>query len=825
MALPGFYKVNFTDPRKEGFIIEPYQTNGAISPVSQILDGSAPRADTSLLLYGRDVPNYGERVAENFVQLLENFAGPAQPQNPIEGQLWFDTGTIYTVSAWVSGNTLIFIGDFAPVFNALAANQTTVTLSFNPANSAVDNTFQEIDLKVVSAAAAGIGATSVVFKAADGQEVTLPPTVLGGFVTSSAPGYSRMRVATSVGGSISWIDVTNVISSVEAPSETTRTVGDMWYDQATGDLRIYTVSGWVSVAARYLPLAGGTMTGAIQMGTNKVFSSGTITALSADLYALVNREYVDGIVASLQSQIDTLTEEVDNNNGSVNDDLSKKVNKAGDQMTGALVFGDGTATTTLTRGIDAKSSPIINPQITWDPTDYITASTETHYVVDKQYVARAFSQHLLDQKHGAGGFIQIQEDGTGVFPDSVAFSAGSAGKSYSISWFDVSGNNKHSMYAQFAGATSHLILEAGTDSADTVDIRHSSLTGADPLFRVGAGATASYQSLYIFDGQPQPTYNGTPTAANDDTKGATKGFVRKYLADNTPTPVEPGTTVTAATYSYSVANKQYTLVLKQTGKADLSVNEYHQHDAYDIPYTYKSLSDNLEWVDGDVISDVGPTLFGTLPTTSVGQMFEILNTFKAPVTDAVFTNTPSVGVDAEIVSYNAASKQIVVYGQDISVYKIGGAVAVSGSTSNDGTYPVASVALGGVINNKDTIVITVTSTIPATATENGQAFLAQGTYVPNTEPRGLVTRTTLDVELANSTTTNYLYTKRTTAGTGVVIGTGFTYTPGVNKLWVFRNGQKLRVNTLTGGDFNETSSTSITIATVFANDEFEIYKI
>jgi len=50
--------------------------------------------DTSLSLVGRGYPNYGEKIAENFLHLLENFAGPIPPENPIEGQLWFDTSDV-----------------------------------------------------------------------------------------------------------------------------------------------------------------------------------------------------------------------------------------------------------------------------------------------------------------------------------------------------------------------------------------------------------------------------------------------------------------------------------------------------------------------------------------------------------------------------------------------------------------------------------------------------------------------------------------------------------------------------------------------------------
>lgn len=47
--------------------------------------------DTSLSLVGKGYPNYGEKIADNFLHLLENFASHVPPENPIEGQLWYDT--------------------------------------------------------------------------------------------------------------------------------------------------------------------------------------------------------------------------------------------------------------------------------------------------------------------------------------------------------------------------------------------------------------------------------------------------------------------------------------------------------------------------------------------------------------------------------------------------------------------------------------------------------------------------------------------------------------------------------------------------------------
>lgn len=62
-------------------------------------------------LLGRGVTNYGELIAENFVYLLENFAGINPPQNAVTGQIWFEadpgipgagTMRVYNGSAWVS---------------------------------------------------------------------------------------------------------------------------------------------------------------------------------------------------------------------------------------------------------------------------------------------------------------------------------------------------------------------------------------------------------------------------------------------------------------------------------------------------------------------------------------------------------------------------------------------------------------------------------------------------------------------------------------------------------------------------------------------------
>ena len=48
------------------------------------------QASSSLYLIGKDVTSYGTLQNDNFLWLLENFAGTVEPVNKVQGQIWFD---------------------------------------------------------------------------------------------------------------------------------------------------------------------------------------------------------------------------------------------------------------------------------------------------------------------------------------------------------------------------------------------------------------------------------------------------------------------------------------------------------------------------------------------------------------------------------------------------------------------------------------------------------------------------------------------------------------------------------------------------------------
>lgn len=82
------YIVNFTDRDNK-------------TPIT-VFDNTSSN-DTSLVFPGRNVTGYGQIIAENFLHLLENFAGADRPINPVEGQIWYDT-TNNVLQLWDNTN-------------------------------------------------------------------------------------------------------------------------------------------------------------------------------------------------------------------------------------------------------------------------------------------------------------------------------------------------------------------------------------------------------------------------------------------------------------------------------------------------------------------------------------------------------------------------------------------------------------------------------------------------------------------------------------------------------------------------------------------------
>lgn len=58
-----------------------------------LADGKVDEVTTSISLIGKNVNSYGKYINNNFIKVLANSANDDEPQNPLTGQLWYDTGT------------------------------------------------------------------------------------------------------------------------------------------------------------------------------------------------------------------------------------------------------------------------------------------------------------------------------------------------------------------------------------------------------------------------------------------------------------------------------------------------------------------------------------------------------------------------------------------------------------------------------------------------------------------------------------------------------------------------------------------------------------
>ena len=109
-------------------------TRGKI--ISTISDYDTDKS-TSLELVGRGVSNYGLIEQSNLLHILENFANPVEPKNPIEGQLWFNTIneilSVYYDNDWHNLVTIIYSPTPPSKLSGLWIDTTSNTLFF-PSN-------------------------------------------------------------------------------------------------------------------------------------------------------------------------------------------------------------------------------------------------------------------------------------------------------------------------------------------------------------------------------------------------------------------------------------------------------------------------------------------------------------------------------------------------------------------------------------------------------------------------------------------------------------------------------------------------------------------
>jgi hypothetical protein len=72
-----------------------FRSSNTTTPFAIINEQTIDNTSSSISLVGKRRVDYGQSQQQNQLWLLENFAAPVPPSNPLSGQLWYDTSVSY----------------------------------------------------------------------------------------------------------------------------------------------------------------------------------------------------------------------------------------------------------------------------------------------------------------------------------------------------------------------------------------------------------------------------------------------------------------------------------------------------------------------------------------------------------------------------------------------------------------------------------------------------------------------------------------------------------------------------------------------------------
>jgi hypothetical protein len=268
------YLINYTDPGKTPIQLSPYTSNGPDSPSSTTpLYGTSIVADTSLVLLGKGFTDYGERLQEDMLHLLEHFAFPTEPAYPIEGQIWYKNSA---QQLWVCVDPL----------GATVADRWSEIVIANP-----DGNLDMGAYRIVNLGNPVNAQDAVTLSYADTRYVNVAgDTITGNITMTTGDLVLGSGDITLTSGNLNILagNVTLQAGTMIVPTGSDITISDAPVNGVDVTNKAY-VDGEISTAvaalgAVYVDVAGDTMTGPLVMSSTDItINSGTLNMVGSTI--------------------------------------------------------------------------------------------------------------------------------------------------------------------------------------------------------------------------------------------------------------------------------------------------------------------------------------------------------------------------------------------------------------------------------------------------------------------------------------------------------------------------------------------------------------
>lgn len=433
--------------------------------LTTIADGTINTTSTSLGLPGRNYPGYGQTLDTNFVHILESFADDIPPQNPLRGQLWFNTNTSTLYVCPINGapNAASWL---ALTATASGANTTfgnievTGTIYANNVqasnNVSVGNLLSTFDLTVSNLATIGNSTTtSATVGTLTTQSITSGSQSTNGNLTGvwTANGAG---IANGVAGTSMWVTGGNLVVT-GAGSIGVRTDNYMFANGAN----LFSLGGAYSNAnvAAYLPV----YVGNVGSPSSATVFNGNALSTGADL----NQGTITGNWSFTSGSRLIVT------NANISTLNSNTIVNTGNITSGNVYANTGTVGASLLTGVLTTAS---QPNVTslGTLTDLtVSNTTTTKYLVrsiNSSVTAGGSDQASATALGNTINIVTTVNSGTGVrLPTPVAgmtiYITNTSANSVNV--FPASGGKINSLatngnYAHVAGATLHYLAASTT---------------------------------------------------------------------------------------------------------------------------------------------------------------------------------------------------------------------------------------------------------------------------------------------------------------------------------------------------------------------------